>query len=383
MSSGKTIVILGGGIGGIVAARETRKYLDASHRIIIIDRQPVFSFAPSFLWVMIGWRMPEVIQKSLTLLERYGIEFLQGVVEEISVGNKTIRTSHGVIAYDYLVIALGSELMTQQIPGLQRSAGTFYSLPGAIEIYQRLKHNPPRRIAIVVSSLPYKCPPAPYEAAFLLESYFSRSGREMKIEIFTPESSPLAVAGPDTGAHLTSLLKNRGISLRANKVLQSISEDGNGMTFTDGSSAETDLVIAIPPHRIPEVVRQANLSDASGWIPVDAKTLRTGYPDVFAIGDVTSIPLQNGMFLPKVGVIAADQGDVVATSIAWEIIRHPPRKEFTGAGFCFIETGNGRAAYLSTEFYNPAVSLATFHEPNVTYHWGKVVFEKYWLWRWF
>ena len=384
MSTEKTIVILGGGIGGIVTARELRKNLGTQHRIILIDKQPVFAFSPSFLWVMIGWRTPEVIQKSLSLLEKYGIEFRQAVVEEISTGEKTIRTNHGLLNYDYLVVALGAELAPESVPGLEESGLTFYSLGGAIELYGMLREFSGARIAIVVSDLPYKGPPAPYEAAFLLESFFRRRGdTEKQIEIYTPESTPFAFTRSDAGSRMTSMLYDRKITLRTGKRISSVDKSRKVLSFRDGTSAETDLLIMVPPHRPSSPIRTSGLADESGWIPVDPKTLRTPVTDVFAIGDAATIPLPNGMSLPKEGVFAANQGEVVANIIAVEMNGYGFRKEFTGSGFWFVETGDGRAGYISGNVYSDSPGAVLFHEPNVTYHWGKVVFEKYWLWRWF
>ncbi len=380
----KTIVILGGGIGGIVTARELRKNLGPQHRIILIDRQPVYAFSPSFLWVMIGWRTPEVIQKSLSLLEKYGIEFRQGVVEEISTGNRTIRTNHGMLEYDYLVVALGAELVPGSIPGLQEAGLTFYSLNGAIEIYGMLRELSGRKIAIVISELPYKGPPAPYEAAFLLESFFRRRGdTDKKIEIYTPESSPVEFAGVNAGTRLTSMLFERGITLCTEKRIASVDKERKMLSFGDGTLSEYDLLIMVPPHRASPALRGSGLTDRSGWIPVDPRTLRTAVPDVFAIGDTALVPLPNGSSLPKEGLFAANQAEVVANIIAVEINQHGFRKEFNGSGFWFVETGDGRAGYLSGNLFADSQGGILFHEPNMTYHWGKVVFEKYWIWRWF
>ena len=155
------------------------------------------------------------------------------------------------------------------------------------------------------------------------------------------------------------------------------------MTFENGLTASFDLLIAIPPHQVPQVVTSAKLTNDSGWIPVDERTLRTPQSNVFAIGDVTTIPLASGFTLPKAGVFALNQAEVVAHNIAAEINGRVVHREFSGDGYCFLETGNGRAGYISGNFFAKPSPLASFYEPSVKYHWAKVVFEKYWLWRWF
>jgi sulfide:quinone oxidoreductase len=365
----KTIVVLGSGIGGIVAARELRRHLGAQHRILLIDREPALSFPPSFLWVMIGWRTPAAITKILSLVERYGIEYRRGVVEEISTAGRTVRIGAETISFDYLVVALGAE--PDQGRGIIPSGkpSSFYTLSGAEEISTRIGSLRNGTVSIIIGGLPYRCPPAPYEAAFLLDSYFRRRSAGMAIRIVTPEADPLSGLGSPIGAALRKILTERSIEIQTG----CITDDG----------ADADLRLFVPPVKTPRVVTEAGLTDRTGWIPVDRATLETAHENIFAIGDVTRIPVGGGFELPKVGIFAADQGEVVAHIIARRIHQREAAKQFNGAGYCFLETGNGRAGYIHADFYALPEPRFVIHEPSVGYHWAKVVFEKYWLWRWF
>ncbi len=377
----KTIVILGGGIGGIVAARELRRHLERRHRIVLIDRNATHSFPPSYLWVIVGWRKPEAISRPLSLLANHGIEFRQADVTRIDTEKRQIETQQEKIPYDHLVIALGAELSGSTVPGYSQSAETFYTLEGATRLRRKLEEFRGGRISIVIAELPYKCPPAPYEAALLIESYFARKGISVKISVHTPESSPLSVAGPGGSSALRQLLESRRIRLFTKRKLAAV-EDG-GLRFEDGSQAGYDLIIGVPPHTVPDVILRSGLAGDSGWIPVDERTLRTREKDAYALGDVTVITLPNGSALPKAGVFAYNQAEIVAHNIATEINGHGIFKKFVGNGYCFLETGNGRAGYITGNFFAKPGPEVTMHEPSVAYHWGKVTFEKYWLWRWF
>ncbi|MBI1806792.1 MAG: NAD(P)/FAD-dependent oxidoreductase [Ignavibacteria bacterium] len=380
----KTILILGGGIGGIVTARELRRLLGTHHRVIIIDKNPVHSFPPSYLWVMVGWRKPETIQKPLSMLEKYGIEFHHAAVRNISLEKRTIETDRAILSYDYLVIALGAELVAESILGFSENVHFFYTLESARKLNTSLTTFTGGTVAIVIASLPYKCPPAPYEAALLLESFFARRGTHRTvINVYTPEPSPLFVAGQQAGDMIRQLLRQRGIELHTSHKLVSVDATSQHLVFENNQRPTFDMLIVVPPHRAPEVVRSAGLTNDNGWIPVHAQTLRTQHTNVFALGDVTTIPLANGLPLPKAGVFAHNQAEVVAHNIAQDIHSSGFRKDFGGTGFCFLETGNGRAGYIHGNFFSAPAPDITFHEPSVTYHWGKVVFEKYWLWRWF
>jgi len=221
--TGKTILILGGGIGGIVAARELRKHLNAHHRIILVDKSAIHSLPASYLWVMVGWRKPSAIQKPLSLLEKYGIEFHHATVQTIDLNHRSVTTDRATIHFDYLIVALGAELAPHNVPGLMECAHSFYTLESADRLASTLNTFSGRTIAVVVSSLPYKCPPAPYEAAFLLESYFSQKmPGNVTIKVFTPEQAPLSTAGPEASQMLHELLHSRGITLTTQHKIMSV-----------------------------------------------------------------------------------------------------------------------------------------------------------------
>ena len=387
----KTIVVLGGGIGGIVAARELRRHLGKQHRIIIIEKSAVHSLPSSYLWVMLGWRAPEAIQKPLSLLNKHGIEIQNTTVREIEINKNRVKTDSSTVPYDYLVIALGADIAPHDLQGISGPLHTFYTLDGAKRLHSSLQTFSGGRIAIVVSQFPHKCPPAPYEAALLLESFFSRKDSppsekpqvECRIELYTPEPFPLAATGSTVGQAVTTLLEQRDIGYHPAHTIRSIDAEKKHLLFENNVREDFNLCIVVPPHAAPEVVRASGLADATGWIPVDARSMQTRHPNVFALGDVSSILLPHGGALPKIGGIAQNEAEVIAHNIACEILQHGMKKEFAGTGFYFLETGLGKAGYLHAKFFETPSPKAEFREPSVTYHWAKVVAEKYWLWRWF
>jgi sulfide:quinone oxidoreductase len=200
--------------------------------------------------------------------------------------------------------------------------------------------------------------------------------------VFTPEPAPLPPAGPAGAAMLSELLKRRRIDLHVSHKVSALNS-GRRISFENGASYDCDMLIVIPPHRPPQILRAAGLTDESGWVKVDPKSLRTQVPDVFAIGDVTSIRLPSGGALPKAGVFAAGEAETVAHNIASDLRTHAPLKDFGGTGHCYLETGYGRAGFIQGDFYAKPAPVVSVDEPSVTHHWKKVVFEKYWLWRWF
>src|SRR3989338_9946947 len=168
MANQKTIIILGGGTGGLAAANELKKKVGEKARVILIDKSPHHIYAPSFLWLMLGKRQAEKIQRPLSLLQRKGIEFINEEITKIDLENKLVKTQNQSQQYNYLIVSLGAELIPDKIPDLAESGHNLYALKEVERLRTDLENFPGGKVAVVVSSLPFKCPTAPYEAAFLL-----------------------------------------------------------------------------------------------------------------------------------------------------------------------------------------------------------------------
>jgi sulfide:quinone oxidoreductase len=385
MTSGKTVLILGGGFGGSVAASRLRRMLPSEHRIILVERESAYVFAPSFLWVMVGQRNARQISRPMKALARRGVEFVQGTIEHIDPVTRTVRVSGRELGGDYLVIALGADLAPEAVPGLAQAGHNFYTLQGAESLRDARLGLRKGRIAVLVSAMPFKCPGAPNEAAMLLEHDCRRRGvrDQIKIDLYTAEPGPMPVAGPVVSNALRQMIEAKGIGYHANHAVTAVDPAQRRITFANGATADFDLLAYVPPHRAPQAVREAGLCGESGWVPVDRGTMATKFAGVFAIGDVSGVMLTSiGKPLPKAAVFAHHEAEVVAHNIVRAITGHGAEQRFTGDGECFLETGDGRAAFGSGNFYaDPAPAIRLRH-PSVLLHLGKVAYEKLWLYRW-
>jgi sulfide:quinone oxidoreductase len=383
----QTIVVIGGGVGGVVAANELRRRLPRAHRVILAEKNSLHAFAPSFLWIMTGERQPDQVRRPLAKLLREGVEVLHTEVKEIDAGTRTVQTAAGEIVFDQLVIALGAELAPGGIPGLQEASHTFYTLDGARRLQETLMKTSSGRIAVAVASVPYKCPGAPHEGAMLIADHFRRRGLSgrVKIDLFTPEPQPMPVAGPKLGEAVRTMLESNGIGFHPMHKLQSVEPESKRLRFENGTDFEYDLLVAIPPHRAPAAVAGSDLVNAAGWIPVDARTLSTRHPGIYAIGDVTTIPLPGRwkadapLMLPKAGVFAHAQAEVVAARIANSIAGHSADVAFSGDGYCILEAGRGEAGFAFGNFFAEPAPKVTLRQMGRPWHVGKVLFEKWWL----
>lgn len=380
---GQKIVILGGGAGGLVVANKLRKALDHDNEIILIDKNKNHLFSPSLLWLMVGWRKEEQIQKPLSILNKKGINFTNTGVNRIDFENRIISTADGDVQFDYLVISLGADTYPEKIPGFSEAAFNLYDSSGARKIRDAIKTFDNGKLVVLVASTPYKCPAAPSETALLLSAYFAERGKNVEIELVAPEPMPMGVAGPEVGKMVVSLLQSRGISYKPEHQVVKIDPTKKEIVFQKGKTISYDFLIGIPPHGVPPVLKGSPILGESGWVKVNRGTLETDIENVYAIGDVTGIPLIIGKPLPKAGVFAHFQGDVVAHRIAAKINGKNPRHVFDGKGYCFIELGDGRAGYASGNFYAEPKPVVNLKKPSRLWHWGKVLFEKWWMWHWF
>jgi sulfide:quinone oxidoreductase len=378
------VLILGCGIGGVVAAHELRKLLPASHRVIVIDREAQASFPPSYLWVMTGERRPEAIRRRRSQLSRRGIEFVNADVRQIDLDAKYVRAEGREFHYDYLVLALGAETTLETKPGLAEAAHSFYTLDGAERLAANLRYFAGGQVVIAVAGTPFKCPAAPYEAAMLLEHYFHsrRIRQKVEVQVYTPEQRPMAIAGADNGEAVMGLLAHKGIGFHPGKQLESADAARHEITFSDGTVAPFQLLIAVPEHRAPAVVQETGLTNATGWVPIDVWTMETQRENVFAIGDITSYTLPDGAQLPKAGVFAEKQGKVAARNIAFRLVGGPRPDPFDGQGRCFLEVGAGAAGLAEGDFLARQRKIE-LKQPSIVWHWAKLAFERYWLWRWY
>jgi len=380
-----TVVVLGAGLGGLVAAETLRKLLPDSDRVIAVDRTDRLFFPPSLLWLMVGERKTEDFTRSLDRLANRGVELRRGNVTRIDPVRKEVEIDGQALAADALVVALGADYAPEAIPGLATAGLNIYTLEGASAIRDSLASFKGGRIVILTAAPMYKCPAAPYEASLLVDSFLRKRGLRDKttIEFFAAEPRPMVVAGPEVGAAVRGIVEAQGIAYHPEHQVKEIDPAMRRITFTNSVTAEYDLLFYVPPHRAPAVVREAGLTNEAGWIPVDRHTLQTQFEGVFAIGDITSIPLKMGRPLPKAGVFAHGQAEVVANNIAHAWTGRGAPRKFTGDGMCFIETGNARAGIGKGNFYAEPTPQVEMRGPNLFWHIGKILYEKFWLYRHF
>lgn len=385
MNDPKTALVLGGGVGGLVAANRLRKLLPARHRVVLVDRERQHLFQPSLLWLAVGDRTPDQIRRPLEELARRGVEVIIGPVERINAATRNVRVGGQDLHGDAIVIALGAELAPETVPGLAEAGHNLYTLQGATAFERALRTFAGGRLVVLTATPAYKCPAAPYEAAMLIASALRKRGirDKVQLDLYAAEAGPMLVTGAVLSGQVRGVVESQGIAYHPEHQVTEVDVTARRLTFSNGATADFDLLVYVPPHRAPDVVREAGLLASSGWIAADRSTFTTAVDGIYAIGDVTSIPLAMGKPLPKAGAFAHSQGEVVAENIASLWAGQVPSRTFDGAGECFVEVGDARAGFGTGNFYAEPTPQVVFHAPARRWHWGKVWFERHWLRRWF
>ncbi len=335
---------------------------------------------------MLGRRSREAITRPLTHLASLGIEVARGEVGAIDPARRAARVNRQELIGDHLVLALGAELAPEAVPGLAVAGINLYDPAGAERLHAARRELHAGRLIVLVSALPFKCPAAPYEAAMLLEADFRRRGlrESVAIDLYTPEPEPgpMPSAGPEVSRQVRGMVEAKGIGYHPEHTVVEVDGASRTVLFTNGVQARFDLLVYVPPHRVPACAREASLCGAGGWVEVDRHTLATRFPGVLALGDMVGIPLASGKPLPKAGVFAQAQAEVVAHNLAAVIRGEPMARTFDGHGACFLETGDGRAGFGSGDFYAEPAPAVVMRPPGRLMHWVKAAYEWYWLHKW-
>jgi sulfide:quinone oxidoreductase len=373
------VLILGGGFGGIAAAVALREQLDPADEIVLVERRSTFVMGLRKNWAVLDANALAAGERPLSLLVDRGIRVVTGTVERIHPAERAVEVDEVRWDADALIIALGAERDPDRVPGFRERAIDVYDPTASDRARDAIAAFTRGRLVIGIFGAPYPCPPAPFELAMLLNERLGSRGIDGAIEVFSPLPLSLPILGPAGCGSFESRLEETGIAFLREHAATAV--DDGSVAFGD-SKRPFDLLLGVPPHRVPQVVAESGLTGGAPWVRVDPRTLETGHPGVYAIGDVTAIPLANGQLLPKAGAFAQAQGEVVAARISARLRGAEPTSTFAGDGACFLETGGGMAAMVTGGFLAepPAVRLT---DPSPEYFAAKQAFERDRLAAWF
>ena len=352
------VVVLGAGFGGLELATMLSEALGDDVDVTLIDKNDAFVFGYAKLDVMFGRTTPDAVRLEYRDIAKPGVRFLQQTITAIDPEARSVTTDGGVHEADFLVVSLGADYDFDATPGLAEGGNEFYSVGGAERLSELLPTFSHGRAIVGVCGAPFKCPPAPSEAALLLDDYLSARGvrDDCEISIVIPFGSPVPPS-PDTSRALVAAFAERAIEFVPARRVSSLDSARRVAVLDDGSEMPYDLFLGVPKHRAPDVVVASGMTE-DGYVPVNPKTLETRFPGVYAVGDVASIGV------PKAGVFAEGAARVVAASLIAGLRGGQGPGAYDGVGSCYIEFGAGRVGRVDVDFLSGPKPTGTFQEPS-------------------
>ena len=375
------VVILGGGFGGLASANELRNTLSSLKvKITVIDKKDWFMVGFVKLWIINGTRTFENSIGSLNELAKKEINFIKDEILSINLKDKNIKTKTQEISFDFLIISMGAVLAPQKIPGLKENGFNLYDHDQLLEIREKLESIESGKIAISIMGMPYKCPPAPFEASLLIDSMLRKRGvrDSIQIDFYSPAPITLPAAGPRVSKQILELINSEKIVFHDSSKIKSV--ESKKLIF-ENSQADFDLLLAVPPHVAPKVIYDSGLAKESGFIPID-RDCKTPFENIFAVGDVTSLTVAQDRAVPKAGIFAEGEGITVAKNIISKIQSKEEFVLFNGKGGCFIESGKGTASIIEVDMFTNTEPTTNLTESTFENLSKKIEFEKERLSKW-
>ena len=374
------ILILGGGVGGTLTAnllaKKLRRQLKAGEvTITVVDETGRHTYQPGFMYIAMGGERAEGLQRPERGLLDSRVTLVVGEVRKVDERSRLVHLADGErLAYDHLVLATGSRIVPEEIEHFTTEAEHFYTAEAALKLRNALDAFSGGRIVIGIAGMPYKCPPAPLEVAFLIEAELRERGLRERSELHFCSPIGRAFTIESVSDMATPILERKGIELHTFFNVEAIDPERQVVESLEGEELAYDLLILVPPHRGQQFLIDSGLAPApGGWLPTDRATLQVGgRPNVFALGDATDLPLS------KAGSTAHFEAPVVTERIVAAVEGRGvdrQRGDYLGKVMCFFEIGDGKGTLLQFDYDHPPRPP----KPNQLWHLGKIAFNKtYW-----
>jgi sulfide:quinone oxidoreductase len=371
------IVILGGGVGGTLTAnllvRRLRWAIEHGQvDVTLVDARGAHVYQPGFMYIAMGGEREEKLARPERALLDREVGLLVDTAVRVDTSARTVILASGaVVPYDYLVLATGSRIVPDEIEHFSEEAHHFYSAAGALRLRHALDEFKGGRIVVGIASMPYKCPPAPLEVAFLIESELRERGLRDASEVHFCSPIGRAFTIESVSEMATPILEDKGIELHTFFNVEAIDPERKVVRSLEGEELGYDLLVLVPPHRGQQFLIDSKLAPApGGWLPTDRHSLRVvGQRNIFALGDATDLPLS------KAGSTAHFEAPVVVEGIVAALVGRDPagrHASYEGRVMCFFEVGDGKGTLLQFDYAHPPKPP----KPNALWHLGKIVFNK-------
>lgn len=369
----KRVLILGGGVGGTLAANLlARRLAKDDVELTIADLDGKHIYQPGWLYIPFGKEQERnLVRNERSLLDKR-VNLVIDNFSRIDLEKKRIVADSGtVLSYDFLVLATGSRNHSEEVPGLVEGGHHFYSAAGAKKLAKALDEVDSGRIIVGVGGIPHRCPPAPLEFTLLLDAELRKQDKRDRIELLYTYPIGRVFTIENVATFVTPILEERNIKYETFFNLETVDVEKKQITSMEGTTLDYDLLVMIPPHRGAQIVDDSGIGDEQGWIQTERNTLQMkGAENVYVVGDATDLPVS------KSGSAAHFQAKVVADRIEMAATgRKVENGHYDGHVMCFLETGNEQASALNFDYDHPPEPP----RPSRIYHYEKTLFNRtYW-----
>lgn len=327
----KKLVILGHGTGGTIIAKKMREVLpEREWDITVIDRDWQHHYQPGWIFIPFGIYTKDDCVKPRSKYVPPGVNFVLDDIQGIDPDKRQVKTKQYTFPYDWLVVATGCGINPEEVEGMLgegwgKEVHNFYTLDGALALYDKMKYFDKGRVVVNIAELPIKCPVAPLEFCFMADWFFATNGvrDNIEIELATPLAG--AFTKPQASAMLGRLAEEKNVKVTPNFQISAVDAARRVITSFDGREINYDLLVTIPPNFGAQCIRDSDMGDPMGYVETDLNTLRSKKFDrVYVIGDAANLPTS------KAGAVAHYEADVVAENLKREIDGQPPRPDYDG-----------------------------------------------------
>ncbi|MHA2101037.1 MAG: NAD(P)/FAD-dependent oxidoreductase [Candidatus Kariarchaeaceae archaeon] len=364
------IVVVGAGTGGTIVTNRIHKKLKKGkipYEITIIDPTFQHIYQPGFLFTMVGKDTENNLTKDSRKLIPKIVNSVEDKVIFIDTKKKLVETEeNGKYPYDYLVISTGSKMAFDNVDWWDDSIHHFYSPDGSKRLREEIENFEGGKIVVSIADLPYKCPPAPVEAAMLLDSYFKKKGMRDKVEIAYTSPLGRAFSIETTNTRVEPYLEEKNIELYTMFNTDDVDTEEKVIYSMEGEDLDYDMLICVPPHSGHQFIIDSGIAEGQGWIDVDRHTLRVENQEfIYALGDTTNLPIS------KAGSTAHHEAPVVAQNIYDEIMGNELTGHYNGHVQCFFLTEFGKSMFINFDYDNPPKASPT----RRIWYWAKMFFK--------
>ncbi|WP_370478963.1 NAD(P)/FAD-dependent oxidoreductase [Tamlana flava] len=389
-----TTVVVGGNFAGMTAALEIKRKGKDQHKVIMIDKSPLFLFIPSLIWVPFGRRnIKDISFRKDEILKKKGVDFLVAEALKVDTKKQEVITDKGSVHYDHLVIATGPKVKYDVAPGVEEYAHYIGTPNGAMKTREALENFKENPGPIVIGATQNAgCMGAAYEFLFNIEKWLREQKIRKKVDLYwiTPETF-LGHFGIDgmTGGEtmLKSFMKMFNIHYRTEVGVKEVLKDK--VILTTDEELPSNFTMLMPPFLGVEFVKNSPElnATATGYIPVTDDYRHVSLPNVWAAGIAVDVklPFKPGKVPfsgPKTGYPSDETGKIVAENII-RVTKGKTKlkKKAWGKipGICVMDAGKKEVIILSDKLFKPRNFAIMI--PNVFYDFSKVLFEKYFLWK--